>query len=74
MEEKGYILIFAFRLSFAIHLELLTDQTVEELIRSWKCFTTRRRRPPKIYFDNPKTFQAASKWLKGIIQYEKLHD
>ena len=74
MKGKVYILIFAFRLSCAIHLQLLTNQTVEEFIRSRKCFTTRRGRRPKIYSDNPKTFQAASKWLNGIIQYEKLHD
>ena len=42
---KAYILIFVCSLSRVIHLELLTDQTVEGFIRSLKRFTARRGRP-----------------------------
>lgn len=73
-EGKAYILVFACSFSRAIHLELLTDETVEGFIRLLKRFAARRGRPSKIYSDKAKTFQAASKWLKEIMQSEKLHE
>ena len=73
-EAKAYILIFTCSLSRAIHLELLTDQTVDGFIRSFKRFTARRGNPSKIYSDNAKTFKAAAKWLTRIIQSENLHE
>ena len=37
-------------------------------------FTDRRGRPEKIYSDNFSTFVGASKWLKGILREEKIHN
>ena len=69
---KAYILLSACSLSRAIHLDLLPDQTVDELISSLKQFIARRGRPQKIYSDNAKTFEAASKWIKMVMKSEKL--
>ena len=61
---KSYIFLFACSLSRAVHTELLTDQTIEGFIQCTKRFVARRGRPEKIYSDNAKAFEAASKWLK----------
>ena len=66
-------MLFACSLTRAIHLELLTSQTTEEFIKSFKRFIARRGRPQKVYSDNGGSFVAASKWLKGIMKDEKLH-
>lgn len=63
-EGKTYILLFACSLSRAIHIDLLTDQKMEGFIQCLKRFVARRGRREKIYSDNPKTFEAAAKWLK----------
>ena len=72
-EGKMYIL-FACSLTRAIHLELITDQTTDGLIRCLKRFIARRGRPSTIYSDNGKSFVAAAKWLKSIMKEEKLQD
>ena len=68
-----YILLFTCSLARAIHLELLPDQTKEELIRALKILIARRGCPETIYFNNTKTVVAASKWIKRINKSEILH-
>ena len=60
-EGKAYILLFACSLTRAIHLELLSDQSTEEFIKSLKRFIARRGRPQKVYSDNGKSFIAVAK-------------
>ena len=62
-EGKAYIVLFACSLTRAIHLELLPNQTAEEVIRSLNQFIARRGRPRKIYSDNGSSFTATAKWL-----------
>ena len=73
-EGKAYILLFACSLTRAIHLELLSDQSTEEFIKSLKRFIARRGRPQKVYSDNGKSFIAAAKWLRSIMNDEKMQD
>ena len=73
-EGKAYLLLFACSLTRAVHLELLTDQTTEGFVRCLKRFIARRGRPKKIYSDNGRSFVAASKWLKKIMNDEKTQD
>lgn len=70
-DGKAYILLFACSLTRAIHLELLTNQTTEEFIKSFKHFIARRGRPQKVHSDNRGSFVAALKWLKGIVKDKK---
>ena len=71
---KAYILLFACSLTRAIHLELLSDQTTEGFIKSFKRFIAGRGRPQKVYSDNGRSFVAAARWLRGIMRDEKMHD
>ena len=71
---KAYILLFACSLTRAIHLELLSDQTTEGFIKSFKRFIAGRGRPQKVYSDNGRSFVAAARWLRGIMRDEKMLD
>ena len=71
---KAYILLFACSLTRAIHLELLSDQTTEGFIKSFKRFIAGRGRPQKVYSDNGRSFVPAARWLRGIMRDEKMLD
>ena len=71
---KAYILLFACSLTRAIHLELLSDQTTEGFIKSFKRFIARRGRPQMVYSDNGRSFVTATRWLRGIMKDERMHD
>ena len=57
---KAYILLFACSLTRAIHLALLSDQTTERFIKSFKRFIAGRGRPQKVYSDNGRSFVATA--------------
>ena len=63
-DGKAYNLLFACSLMRAIRLELLTSQTTEEFIKSFKCFIARRGRPQKVYSDNGGSFRCSFKMVK----------
>ena len=71
---KSYILLYCCSLTRAVYLDLMPNQTFEELIISFKRFIARRGRPEKIYSDNAQTFQAGDKWLRKVMREEKIHD
>ena len=48
---KAYFLLYCCSLTRAVYIELLCDQTIDELIPSLKRFIARRGRPEKIYSD-----------------------
>ena len=73
-EGKAYILLFACSLTRAIHLEVVTNLTTDGLIMCLKRLIARRGRPVKIYSDNGKSFVAAAKWLRKIMNEEKVQD
>ena len=72
-EGKAYIVLYACSLSRALYLELTKPMETEELI-SLKRFIARKGRPEKIYSDNGRTFVGAAKWLRNVMQDERLHD
>ena len=69
-----YLLPFTCSLSRAIHLEVLPNQTTQELIHALKRLIARRGRPKFNYSDNAKTFVAASKWIEKIIKDELMKE
>ena len=73
-EGKAYILLFTCRLTRAIHLELLPNQTAEEVIRSHKRFIARRGTCRKIHSDYGSGFKAAAKWLSVVMKSEQLQN
>ena len=73
-EGKDYALLFTCSLLGAVHIELLTDQTTEGFIQCLKRFVARKRGPQRIYSENVKTFEAAAKWLKKVMNSEKFYE
>jgi hypothetical protein len=70
-EKKAYLVLYGFKLTRAVHLELLRSLEVAEFLPSLKRFIARRGRPELIYLDNAKTFKAADKWLKRAQKDER---
>ena len=71
--EKKHTYFFSNVVTRAIYLELLPDQITYEFIRALKRLNARGGCPETIYSDNPKTYVAASKWIKKINKLEILH-
>ena len=69
-ERKAYLIVYAYSLSRALHLEVLTTMETTEFLGSLKRFITRRGRPKKIYSDNGGTVVAAAKWLRTVMKDE----
>ena len=57
-----------------LHLELVSNLTTTEFIKSFKKLISRRGKPNIIDSDNAKTFKAGAKWLNGINRDDKFHD
>ena len=72
-ESMTYITLFSCNFKLAMYLKLLSDQTLEELIKYIKGFMPRKGRPEKIYSNNVKIFVAASKGLKNFMKEERFH-
>ena len=73
-EGKAYVVLYACSLSRALYLELTKPMETEEFISTLKRFIARKGRPEKIYSDNGRTFVGAAKWLRSVMQDERLHD
>ena len=64
--KEKCLLLISCSLSRAIHLEVLSNQTIQEFIYALKRLITRKGRPKLIYSDNTKTYVAASKLIEKI--------
>lgn len=60
---KGWVAIFICFATKAVHLELVTDLTVDAFLACYHRFTSRRGRPTKLWSDNALTFQGANNLL-----------
>ena len=69
-----YLLPFTCSLSRAIHLEVLPNQTTQEIIHALKRSIARRGKPKFNYSDKVNTFVAASKWIEKIIKDELMQE
>ena len=63
---KACILLFSCSVSRAVHLELVSNLTTTECIKSFKKLISRKGKLSIIYSDNAKTFKAGVKWLNSI--------
>ena len=70
--RKCYICLFTCTTTRAVHLELVESLEVETFIRCFRRFTARRGVPATILSDNAKTFQAASKEIRGLLRSPRL--
>ena len=69
-ENKVWICLYTCCVTRAVHLEVVPDLTTAAFLRSLKCFTARRGLPRRFVSDNGKTFKAASKTIKAMMQHE----
>ena len=65
--SKSYICIYSCFSTRAVHLELVDSLNVSSFFRSFRRFCARRGLPRKLYSDNAKTFKAAAKEIKQIL-------
>jgi hypothetical protein len=65
---KGYIAIFVFFATKAIHIEVVTSLTTEAFIAALRRFISRRRKPRTIHSDNGTNFQGAANELHAVYK------
>ena len=71
-EEKVYICLFTCATSRAIHLEVVTDLTVDIFLLAFRRFASRRSLPQIVVSDNATTYQAAADELQRLLQSRHL--
>jgi len=71
-EAKVYICLFTCATSRAIHLEVVTDLSVETFLLAFRRFASRRSLPQVIVSDNASTYSAAAEELQQLLQSERL--
>ena len=67
--SKAWICLFTCCVTRAVHLDLIADLTTSAFLRSLKRFTARRGLPVRMLSDNGRTFKAAAKVLKTIMNH-----
>ena len=72
MEGKAYLVLFACRLTRALHLEVWPNQETATFLGSLKRLIAHQGRPSTIFSDNGQTFIGAAHWLKEIQTDEQL--
>ena len=71
-EIMVYICLFTCATSRAVHLEVVTDLTVETILLSFRRFTSRRSVPKTVVSDNASTYLAAADELQRLRQSDHL--
>ena len=51
----------------AVHLDIVPDMTAQDVIRSFKWFTSRRGFLVRVVTDNTKTFKAAARTVSMVL-------
>ncbi|XP_064479096.1 uncharacterized protein LOC135392310 [Ornithodoros turicata] len=57
---KSYIVLFTCAVTRAVHLELASSMTTDDILQAFRRFIARRSIPAKVYSDNIRTFKRAS--------------
>ena len=66
-ETKAYICLFTCAVSRAVHLQIVTDLTVECFLQAFGCFSGRRSILHLVLSDNASTFLSASEELTTLF-------
>lgn len=67
--SKAYISLFVCFVTKAIHLELVSDLTMEAFVMALRRFAARRGKPSIVFSDNGTNFVAASSELKALGEF-----
>ena len=73
-ERKVYICLFTCAVSRAVHLEIITDLTVDSFLQAFRRFAERRSVPQLLISDNGSTFLAAAEELKTLFASTELSE
>ena len=73
-ELKAFILLFSCSVTRAAHIELVSNLTTTEFVKSFKRLISRRGKPKIVYSDNAKTFKAVAQWLANTNKDQKPYD
>jgi len=71
-ESKVYICLFTCSTTRAIHLEVVTDLTVQTFLLAFRRFVSRKSLPQVIMSDNASTYLSAAEELKEMLSSEEL--
>ena len=73
-ETKVYICLFTCAVTRAVHLEVVTDLTVDTFLLAFRRFSSRKNLPKKIISDNASTYLAAAEELQGMFNSDTLKE
>ena len=73
-ETKVYICHFTCAVRCAVHLEVVTDLTVDTFLLAFRRFSSRKNLPKKIISDNASTYLAAAEELQGMFNSDTLKE
>ena len=71
---KAYVCLFTCASSRAVHLEVISDLSVDSFLQAFSRFTSRKSTPQVIISDNGSTFVAASEELRNLFKSESLQE
>jgi len=73
-ETKVYICLFSCAVTRAVHLEVVTDLTVENFLLAFCRFCSRKSVPQRMISDNASTYLAAAEELQRMFNSEELKE
>ena len=73
-ESKAYVCLFTCAVTRAVHLEIVTDLTVEEFLQAFRRFSSRKSLPRLMLSDNASTYLAAANELNILFCSPLLSD
>ena len=73
-ELKVHVCLFTCATTWAIHLEIVTDLSVETFLLAFRRFTSRRSLPQILMSNNASTYTAAAEGLTQLLQSDHLTD
>ena len=71
-EKKVYICLFTCATTRAVHLEVVSDLTVETFLLAFRRFSSRKSLPRRMISDNASTYLAAAEAIQKLLQSEAL--
>jgi hypothetical protein len=73
-ESKAYICLFTCATTRAVHLELVTDLSVESFMQAFRRFCSRKSVPRIMVSDNATTYLSAAKQIHSLYSSRAVHE